>query len=393
MLDKKIFSNTKRAFILKSDEDLKRSIFIFKLISIPSLVPPGIFFTKLALKLRLPIEWLIKKTIFKQFCGGTSLNDCLTGIKNMYSKHVYSVLDYSVEGKVSEEEFDKATDTKINIIKFAAQQKEIPFAVAKPTGLGRFEIWHKVSENKTLTPTEEKEWQHIKDRIKRICKAASEHNVKVMFDAEESWMQDAADQLIENMMKIYNKDRIIVFNTMQCYRWDRLEYVKQSHLKSKEGGYKLGFKIVRGAYMEKENKRAEKLSYATPICKNKAATDNTFNQVMYYCLNHLDDINLFIGTHNEESTYGAITFLEEKQIDFNDERVWFGQLYGMSENLTFNLGIENFNAVKLVPFGPVRDVIPYLFRRAQENTSVQGQTSRELNLLLEESQRRKKESV
>ena len=311
----------------------------------------------------------------------------------MYSKHVYSILDYSVEGKASEEEFDSATKTKIDIIKFASKQKEIPFAVAKPTGLGRFEIWQKVSEQKTLNPSEQKEWHNIKDRVNRICQTAVEYNMRVMFDGEETWMQDAADNLIEEMMRTYNKDRPVVFNTLQCYRWDRLEYAKSIHQRSKEQKFKLGFKIVRGAYMEKENKRAEKLSYPTPICKDKETTDKSFNDVMYYCLNHLEDIDIFIGTHNEDSTFGAIEFLEEQKLEFNDERVWFGQLYGMSENLTYNLGIENFNAVKLVPFGPVRDVIPYLFRRAQENSSVQGQTSRELTLLLEESKRREKESA
>ena len=224
MLDKKIFGNTKRAFILKSNEDLNRSIFIFKLINIPFLVPVGIFFTKLSLNLKLPIEGLIKKTIFNQFCGGISLKDCLPSIKSMYSKHVYSVLDYSVEGKESEEEFDNATKTKIDIIKFASQEDEIPFAVAKPTGLGRFEIWHKVSEHKALNTSEQKEWDNIKNRVNNICKTAAQHNMRVMFDGEETWMQDAADDLIEEMMRTYNKDKVIVFNTLQCYRWDRLEY-------------------------------------------------------------------------------------------------------------------------------------------------------------------------
>ena len=389
MLDKKIFNNTRRAFALKSDDDLKQSIFIFKIINIPLLVPVGIFFTKLTLKLRLPVEWLIKKTIFKQFCGGISLKDCLPSIKEMYAKHVYSVLDYSVEGKDSDKDFDKATKTKIDIIKFASERDEIPFAVAKPTGLGRFEIWEKVTEGKPLSESETKEWENIKDRVNRICESAYEHNVRVMFDAEESWMQKAADDLILEMMQKYNKDEVYIFNTIQCYRWDRLAYVKDLIQKSTEDGFKLGFKIVRGAYMEKENMRASRLSYSTPICEDKEATDVNFNAVMCTCLDNLDKLSLFIGTHNEVSTYMAIQLLDQMKMEYNDQKVWFGQLYGMSDHISFNLGHEKLNAVKLIPFGPVRDVIPYLFRRAQENSSVQGQSSRELSLLLEERDRRK----
>jgi len=388
MLDKKIFNNTRRAFALKSNDELKRSIFIFKIINIPLLVPVSIFFTKLTLKLRLPVIWIIKKTIFKQFCGGISLEDCLPSIKEMNAKHVFSVLDYSVEGKESEEEFDKATNTKIEIIKFASKQKEIPFAVAKPTGLGRIDIWVKVSEGKQLSKSEEIEWERIKRRVKRICQAAHDHKVRIMFDAEESWMQKAADDLIEEMMAKYNTEEVYIFNTIQCYRSDRFAYVKELIQKSNDEGFKLGLKIVRGAYMEKENIRAKKLSYPTPICEDKEATDVNFNAVMCLCLDNLNYVSLFIGTHNEVSTYMAIQILDQMEMDYSDERVWFGQLYGMSDHISFNLGHEKLNAVKLVPFGPVRDVVPYLFRRAQENSSVQGQSSRELSLLLEERDRR-----
>ena len=389
MIDTKIFNNTKRAFIIKTDKDLSRSVFIFKTINVPFLVPIGIFFTKLALKLKLPIEWIIKKTVFEQFCGGVSQKDCLPLVKLMYSKHVYSVLDYSVEGKEDEKEFDKATETKIDIIKFSSKQKEIPFAVAKPTGLGRFEIWQKVTENEMLNENEEAEWERIKDRIKRICQAAVEHDTKLMFDAEESWMQDAADALIEDMMRKFNKEKAYIFNTIQCYRWDRLKFVKESHDKAKEHNFKLGFKVVRGAYMEKENLRAKNKGYNTPICEDKEATDVNFNAVMCYCIDNIDDISLFIGTHNEVSSYMALQLMNQKNIKLDDERIWFGQLYGMSDHISYNLGAECSNAVKLLPFGPIRDVVPYLFRRAQENSSVQGQSSRELSLLLEEQERRK----
>ncbi len=393
MIDTKIFNNTKRAFVLKSNDDLKRSVFIFRTINIPFLVPLGIFFAKLALKLRLPIEWIIKKTIFAQFCGGTTQKECLPLVKLMYSKHVYSVLDYSVEGKAEEKEFDKATETKIDIIKFASEQKEIPFAVAKPTGLGRFEIWQKITEGEALNKSEKEEWERIKQRVEKLCKAAVEYDTKLMFDAEESWMQDAADDLIEDMMKKYNKKKAYIFNTLQCYRWDRLKYVKEAHQRGIDGGYKLGYKVVRGAYMEKENLRAKRKGYDTPICEDKEATDVNFNAVMCYCIDNIEDMSLFIGTHNEVSSYMALQLMNQKGIKLDDERIWFGQLYGMSDHISYNLGAECSNAVKLLPFGPVRDVVPYLFRRAQENSSVQGQSSRELSLLLEEQDRRKGQYV
>lgn len=389
MIDTKIFNNTKRAFALKSKKDLKRSIFIFKLMNIPLLVPISIFFTKLLLKLKLPIKFIIKQTIFDQFCGGVSLDDCLPLVKLMHSKNVYSVLDYSVEGKSNEEEFEKAKNTKINIIKFASKQKEIPFAVAKPTSLGRFEVWKKITLKEELTATEKQEWNLIKQRVDILCQTAVEHNIKLMFDAEESWMQDAADDLIEDMMMKYNKNKTIVYNTIQCYRWDRLEYVKKLHKKSQNNHFKLGFKIVRGAYMEKENARAKRKNYPTPICEDKEASDVNFNAVMSYCIDHIDDISLFIGTHNEVSTYMALQLMNQKEIKLDDDRLWFGQLYGMSDHISYNLGTECSNAIKLVPFGPIKDVVPYLFRRAQENSSVQGQSSRELSLLLEEQERRR----
>jgi len=361
--------------------------------NIPFLVPISIFFARLSLKIGLPIEWLIKKTIFDQFCGGVTQKDSLPLVKLMYSKHVYSVLDYSVEGKNDEEEFDKAKEIKIDIIKFSSEQKEIPFAVAKPTGLGRFEIWQKVTNNEKLSQGEEEEWNRVKGRIKELCQAAVDFNTKLMFDAEESWMQDAADDLIEEMMKIYNKEEVIIFNTIQCYRWDRLKYVKELNARAQKENFKLGFKIVRGAYMEKENLRAKRKGYPTPICEDKEASDVNFNAVMCYCIDNVDDISLFIGTHNEVSTYMALQLMNQKGLKLDDHRIWFGQLYGMSDHISYNLGIECSNAIKLVPFGPVKDVVPYLFRRAQENSSVQGQSTRELSLLLEENKRRKGQYV
>lgn len=388
MIDTKIFNDTKHAFVLKSDEDLKRSLFLFSMMNLPYFVPISTAATKFALKVKLPIEPIVKATIFKQFCGGVSQDDCMPLIKKMHKKNVYSVLDYSVEGKESESEFDKAAKNKIEIIEYASIAKEIPFAVAKPTGLGRFKIWEKITANDLLTAEEEAEWERIKVRFEGVCKAAYDHDTRLLIDAEESWIQDAADNLIEDMMRKYNKEKAIIFNTLQCYRWDRLSYVKALHERAQEGGFKLGFKTVRGAYMEKENARAKKLGYATPICEDKEATDVNYNAVMSYCIDNVDDISQFIGTHNEVSTYMALQLMSQKDLYLSDDRIWFGQLYGMSDHISFNIGRVNSNAIKLVPFGPIKDVIPYLIRRAQENSSVQGQTGRELALLREEKQRR-----
>ena len=393
MIDTKIFNNTKDAFILKTKKDLNRSLFIFRAMSIPLLVPVGIFATKLSLKLKLPVEWLIRRTIFEQFCSGETLEDSMPIVKQMYDKNVRSVLDYSVEGKKTDEEFDKTAQIKIDIVKYASDHIEIPFAVAKPTGLGRFEIWQKVSEKQELTKEEQEEWERIKKRFDKICKTANEHDTDLLIDAEETWMQAAADDLCEEMMARYNKKRAIVYNTLQCYRWDRLTYVKEMHNRAKEGGYKLGFKIVRGAYMEKEKNRALKMGYQSPICENKEATDVNFNTVMSYCIENIEDMAVFIGTHNEVSTYMAMQLMNQKGIDLDDHRIWFGQLYGMSDHISFNIGKECSNAIKLLPFGPIKDVIPYLMRRAQENSSVEGQTSRELGLLVEEKKRREGQFV
>ena len=298
-------------------------------------------------------------------------------------------MDYSVEGKVSEEDFDKARDKKIFLIDFAAKNPGISFAALKPTALGRFALWQKVSEKKELTAAEAEEWKCLKNRITAICAYAHKVNVPLLIDAEESWMQDASDVLVEEMMEVYNKDKVIIYNTIQCYRWDRLEYVKKIEADAKVKGYKVGVKIVRGAYMEKENERAEVMGYTSPICKTKAITDANFDDVMTYVMDRLDIFSLFIGSHNETSSYKAIEILDNKKLSKNHEHVWFGQLYGMSDQITYNLASNGYNTVKLIPFGPIKEVIPYLIRRADENTSVSGQTGRELTLIKEELRRRR----
>lgn len=388
MITKKIFNDTETAFILKTDSELNRAIFLFEMIDRPLLVKAGTTMTNLALKVHLPVETLIKKTIFNQFCGGVTEKDCLPTIEKMYSKNLHSILDYSVEGKEKESEFEKAIERKTNIVKFISGRKEMPFAVFKPTGIGRFELWQKVSANASLSLEEEEEWQRVKNRVNKICEEAYKQDVRLLADAEESWMQDAADILIEEMMFKYNREKAIIFNTLQCYRWDRMQYIKDLHSRAKDQGFIVGAKIVRGAYLEKENDRASKMGYISPICENKEATDVNYNGVLTYCLAHIEDISVFIGTHNEMSNYLALQIMEDKGIENNDDRVWFSQLFGMSEHISYNLAEEGYNVAKLVPFGPVREVVPYLIRRAEENTSVRGQTGRELALLYEERKRR-----
>lgn len=389
MAKQELFDNTKIAFQLKSDSELERAYFLFKMISHQPLVRIGTAATNFALKANLPVEGLIRSTVFDHFCGGVNEEDCLPVIDKMFTKGVCSVLDFSVEGKEEEASFDDALEKTLKIIRFSDEREAMPIAVFKPTGYGRFHLYQKKGEGKPFTATEEKEWNRIVERFDETCKLAKEKDVEVLIDGEESWMQDAADDLCEEMMRRYNKDIAIVYNTLQLYRWDRLDYLKALHERAKRDGFKIGIKIVRGAYMEKERDRAEEKGYESPICATKQATDINFNNTLEYILNHLDDISVFIGTHNEQSCYIAMDLMAQYNISKSDNRVWFGQLYGMSDHISFNLAAEGYNVAKYVPFGPVKDVMPYLIRRAEENTSVAGQTSRELNLLKVERQRRK----
>ncbi|GAA3580832.1 proline dehydrogenase family protein [Snuella lapsa] len=386
----RIFDNTEIAFSLKSDSELERAYYLFKMISIEPLVRIGTKATNLAIKAKLPVDGLIRSTVFDHFCGGVSEEDCLPVIEKMYDKGVSSVLDYSVEGKEVENEFDAALDITLKIIDFSKSIDAMPIAVFKPTGFGRFYLYEKLGRGETLTDKEQAEWGKVVDRFDLVCKKAKENNIAVLIDAEESWMQDAADDLVTAMMKKYNTEKPVVFNTLQMYRHDRFAFLKQQHAEAKKEGYYLGYKLVRGAYMEKENERAEEKGYVSPICVNKEATDVNFNKAVMYMLDNIEDMSLFAGTHNEESSYLLMDIMQEKGLKANDDRIWFGQLYGMSDHISFNLAKRGYNVAKYIPFGPVKDVMPYLIRRAEENTSVAGQTGRELMLLSKERKRRKK---
>ncbi|TMM31243.1 proline dehydrogenase [Polaribacter aestuariivivens] len=385
----KLFDNTKVAFALKTDSQLERAYFLFRMIQNQPMVKIGSAVTNFALKVHLPVEGLIRSTVFDHFCGGVTEEDCLPIIDNMYNNgNVHSVLDYSVEGQDKEASFDGALEKIVKIINFCEEKKSIPFAVFKPTGFGRFALYQKISEGKELTPKETEEWNRVVARYHKVCKIALEKDVPLLIDAEESWMQKAADDLIEDLMETYNKEKAIVFNTLQMYRHDRLEYLKELHQKAHQKGFHIGMKVVRGAYMEKERERAEEKGYPSPICENKQATDINYDKAIEYMMEH-PKMALFAGTHNEQSSYLVMDLAKQYNIKKDDKRLWFGQLFGMSDHISYNLANENYNVAKYLPFGPVRDVMPYLIRRAEENTSVAGQTSRELNLLKTERKRRK----
>ena len=384
-----IFNNTQIAFSLKSDTELERAYFLFKLIDNQPLVRIGTAVTNFAIKANIPVEGLIRATVFDHFCGGVNEEDCISVVDKMYAKGVSSVLDYSVEGKEEEEQFDAVLNKTLKLIDFAKEKNAIPFAVFKPSGFGRIDLYQKVGENKKLSEAEIEEWNRVVSRFDKVCKAAFDNDIALLIDSEESWMQDAVDNLVVEMMQKYNKAKPIVFNTLQMYRWDRLDYLKKLQEQAEKEGFYIGMKLVRGAYMEKENERAMELGYPTPICASKEATDENYNAALNYMVNSIDSMSVFAGTHNELSTYFLMNLMQEKGLNKNDSRIWFGQLFGMSDNISFNLAANGYNVAKYLPFGPVKDVMPYLIRRAEENTSVAGQTSRELSMIKAERNRRK----
>ena len=384
----KLFGNTEVAFSIKTDSELERAYFLFKMIQNEPLVRIGTAVTNFALSAHLPVERLIRSTVFDHFCGGVTEDDCMSTIEKMYTKKVHSVLDYSVEGKENEKQFNKAMTKTLKIISFAQEKQSIPFAVFKPTGFGRFKLYQKITEKEDLSEDEKEEWNRVVARYHSVCKAAHDKDVPLLIDAEESWMQDAADDLIEEMMRQYNTKKAIVYNTLQMYRHDRMDYLKGLYKRATKEGFYIGMKIVRGAYMEKERERAEDKGYKSPICKDKETTDKNYDAALHFMLDN-ERLAIFAGTHNEKSSYLLMKLADEKGIKKEDSRLWFGQLYGMSDHISFNLAAEGYNVAKYLPFGPVRDVMPYLIRRAEENTSVAGQTSRELELLKKERKRRK----
>jgi len=384
------FNNTEIAFKSKSNADLKNSYWLFKAIGINWLVKFGPAIVNTAFALKLPVTTLIKKTVFKQFCGGESIDDCKKSIDLLYQHNVGTILDYSVEGKESDAEFNKTTDEIITTVKKAAEQPhKIPFCVFKVTGLASFALLQKISSGQKLNTEDIIQYQSLEKRISQICFTAFSFKVRLLIDAEESWIQPAIDEIAEKMMAEYNRDMAIIYNTIQLYRHDRLMFIKQSFAKAKQNNYKLGLKLVRGAYMEKERERAKIMGYTDPIQLDKAASDRDFNLALEYCIQHIESISICAGTHNEDSSKLLTELMQKNNISKNDDRVYFSQLFGMSDNLSFNLANAGYKVAKYLPYGPVNSVLPYLFRRAQENTSAAGQAGRELTLITKELNRRK----
>jgi proline dehydrogenase len=382
------FENTEIAFKSKSDSQLKKAYLLFKIISFPIIVKIGKIITPVALKLNLPIKGLIKTTIFSQFCGGESINECTRTIDHLGKFGVGTILDYSVEGQESLEDVENTVIEIIKTIERGANDPNIPFAVFKITGVASFSLLEKVSFATLLSSDEQKEFLEIENRVERICQRAFDCNLPVFIDAEESWIQKAIDDLAFKMMRKFNSERAIVYNTLQMYRWDRLEFLKTCLKESKDYSLVYGVKLVRGAYMEKERLRAEKLGYMSPIQNTKENTDYDFNAALeFICENH-ESFALCAGTHNEKSSMLLTELMEKQGISSTNNRFYFAQLLGMSDHISFNLSNAKYNVAKYVPYGPVKEVLPYLLRRADENTSVAGQTGRELSLIQQEKKRR-----
>lgn len=383
------FDNTENAFKAKSDKDLKRSYWLFKIIGNPSIVRLCAILTPVALKLHLPIKGIIKATIFKQFVGGENIQDCNQTIAELGRFNIGTILDYSVEGKESEIDFDACCKETIETIKRAKGDNLIPFCVFKVTGLARFALLEKVSSRDQLSSSELAEWDRVKQRVDAIAKAAHDADKPLFIDAEESWIQPAIDELADSNMAAYNTQKPIVYNTFQLYRKDRLEFLKASYEKALAENYFIGAKLVRGAYMEKERERARKMNYPSPIQDDKIASDRDYDAAVKFCMEHIERFGLCAGTHNESSSMKLVELIQQRGIAINDKRVYFSQLLGMSDHISYNLSIAGYNVAKYVPYGPVREVLPYLIRRAQENTSVKGQTGRELSLIIKEKKRRR----
>jgi len=383
------FENTEIAFQSKSDQDLSRAYWLFKIVSSPSLVKLGKWGTNAALTTGLPIKGIIKKTIFKQFCGGESIDDCESAIQLLNKYGIGTILDYSVEGKTSEEDFDETVNEIIRTIEKAKGNPAIPFAVFKVTGISRLAILEKANNpaNK-LSDIEKAELGGVIDRINQICGAGFKANVPVFIDAEETWIQNTIDSITLDMMRKYNTHKTIVFNTLQMYRHDRIDYLNRMMEISKKENFHYGVKLVRGAYMEKERLRAAQKGYPSPIQADKNSCDNDFNEALEIICKNIDHAALCSGSHNEKSAIFLTELMEKYSIEPNDSRIYFAQLLGMSDHISYNMAYHGYNVAKYVPYGPIKEVLPYLLRRADENTSVAGQTGRELSLIIRERKRR-----
>ena len=383
------FNDTKTAFELKSNKELRRAFYLFKLISYPFLVTLGKALVFLSIKLRLPVDFIIKNTVFDHFCAGINDVDSVRVVDSLASRNVSSYLHYSVEAAQSNADYDQCLESTLKTIDISKNNLNLPFVVFKPTGYGSTDLLEKKSKSIPFSLIEKKEWNRMVNRFRMTFEKAKSINIKVFVDAEESWIQPAIDEIVEEFMIEYNKKDVLIFNTVQMYRKGRLEYLKNLKNKATKSNFKIGIKLVRGAYMEKERLRARRMNYQSPICNSKEDTDNQYNKGLEFMFDNIDLFSIFLGSHNEQSVLNALVIADKMTISKNNQNLYFGQLFGMSDNLTFTLAKNGYNSVKYLPYGPVKDVIPFLIRRAEENTSVSGQTNRELELIKSEVKRRK----
>ncbi|MBD2699717.1 proline dehydrogenase family protein [Spirosoma sp. BT702] len=383
------FEDTSIAFSSQSDFKLRKTYWLFALMNQGWLVNLGTFFIKIALRLRLPIKFLIKNTIFEQFCGGESIRDCETTIHHLHKAHVGTILDYSVEGEDTEKSFDDTGLEIIRTIERASESADIPFSVFKMTGVASTELLEAVQIGDSLNKEQKAQFDRVLQRVDMLCRRAHERNVRIFVDAEESWIQDTIDTLAYEMMDRYNHEHPIVYNTYQMYRWESLDHLRRDTAEARAKGYFLGVKLVRGAYLEKERLRAHEEEYQDPIQATKEDTDRDFNTAIDFCLENRDVISICLGTHNEYSCQYCIQQMKQLSIANDDPHIYFAQLLGMSDNISYNLANSGYNVAKYVPYGPVESVMPYLFRRADENKSIAGQSSREFTLVSDELKRRK----
>jgi proline dehydrogenase len=384
------FDNTEIAFRYKSNSDLSRARLLFRTIANPWLVNIGKSLTYFALKIHLPIAWAIKPTLYKHFVGGETLEECEKTVKLLSRYKLKSILDYSVEGGKDHETMKRTLEETLRSVVNAGKHPDIPFSVFKPTAFASQKVLTLASENAVADEETAKAIQFFKDCVEILSRTAFENDIPIMIDAEDSWYQPFVDKVVTGMMEKYNKKKAIVYNTLQMYRTDRLDFLKESLRKAEEGNYYLGIKFVRGAYMEKERLRASEKGYSSPIQPDKEATDENYDAGVAFTLAHLDRISVFSGSHNERSNRLLTELMEKQGLPRNESKIWFSQLYGMSDHISFNLADEGYNVAKYIPYGPVRNILPYLIRRAEENTSIAGQTGRELGLLEQERLRRKK---
>jgi len=382
------FGNTKMAFKAKNDTDLERSFWLFRLMKRPLLVKFLSRSVLFAMRIGLPVNALIKGTIFNQFCGGESIDESGTVITKLSHSHIGSILDYSIEGKERDEDFQRTKEELLKIITVAKTNKAIPYTSLKLSGIARMSLLEKLEDGTKLNTAEQEEFTAFYERLDEICTAALSADVPIYFDAEESWIQAAIDVLAERLMEKYNRKKAIVLTTLQMYRWDRLDYLNSLIKRAREDHFFIGIKLVRGAYMEKENLHALRQGSVSPIHLQKEDTDRDFDEAIDICLKNIDLITLCAGTHNENSTWHVINKMHELGIPAEHPHVYFSQLYGMSDHITYNLAAAGYNVTKYLPYGPVKSVIPYLIRRAEENTSISGQIGRELRMLVEEKKRR-----